>query len=195
MHALMDRLREASERHYVRISTFGVVIMLGLPPGMGLISSSISDFGRDVHIRFFEVVAEGVLPVLLVASVVEWGLLRQERADELPPTLMKLNIRLQSLFYGYYFVLGEGFALYAVGANVATTFLLVTVLTAVALFTFDVVFNQYMRLSGSLLWLLPLRTVDRDIEMRERWLRRRLSRHERRAEELRRELDVRGQGE
>jgi hypothetical protein len=89
-----------------------------------------TDFGQAVEPLFFEVMAAGVLPVLLVACIVQYAVTFGRMTSKgVPPGDLKVvsdeHSRITNL-YGLIFLAGEVPALYAIGANKQSTFLVVT---------------------------------------------------------------------
>ena len=112
-------------RWAMRVFAFFVLVLPALvAAGVGWQTA----FGQAAEPLFFEVMAAGVLPVLLVACIVQYAVVfgRVMSAD-VPKEDMELvryeHSRLTHL-YGSIFLAGEGIALYAVAADKQTTFLL-----------------------------------------------------------------------
>lgn len=118
----------------------------GFPLILGWSASLFFTFGRSTDRAFFEVMATGVLPILLVAAIVEWGLTAAREAERDRSALMALRLRRFTMGYGILFLVGEGAAAYAVAANTQTTFLTVSVAAAAALLALDIVASLQARL-------------------------------------------------
>jgi len=113
-----------------KATIFATALYVGVPPLVGVVVSQVSDFGRHASLQYFSIVAEGLLPVLLVAAVVQWSLLARRQLDLDPSDLMEKQIaHMAAAFFGI-FVVGEGVALYAVAAEASSTFMVVVPLAA-----------------------------------------------------------------
>jgi len=113
---------------YRRVLRLMAFLLLILP---GLLAFAIGvkfDFGQGTEPLFFEVMAAGVLPVLLVACIVQYSVLFGRMiAAEIPQKDMEIvrykHARNTEL-YGLIFIAGESAALYAIAAGQESTFLL-----------------------------------------------------------------------
>lgn len=121
----------------VAMRTMWVLLVFG-PIVVAYATGRATSFGRGADPLFFEVMAAGLLPVLLVAVIVQYSLLLSQidakgisAADK--EVLRYEHIGRTRLYCGV-FALGEGAALFAVATGVQTTFLLlITLLEALAL--------------------------------------------------------------
>jgi hypothetical protein len=115
-----------------------------------LLAGAFLDLGRSADPSFFLVMAS-LLPPFFIGAVTEWGgiagTLRTEGFGALVGPATQTYLAL--------FLLGEGAALYAVAAQVQTTFLLLTTLVCLVVFSADLVTNIVARATGVVLpaWL------------------------------------------
>lgn len=112
-------------RRILRVVAFLVLI---LPALVALGLGALSDFGVGVKPLFFEVMAAGVLPVLLVACIVQYGAIFARTSavpmSEQDREIVRYKHARFTELYGLIFLAGEGAALYAIAAGEQSTFLL-----------------------------------------------------------------------
>lgn len=101
-----------------------VMVLPVLFGGVGLLVALISDFGRRIHPAYYTVFAQ-VLPLLLIAAVVEDALNLEKLSSE-----RRRRAARWFLVMGAQFLFAESCVLYAVAADVTTTFLFVVPLIA-----------------------------------------------------------------
>lgn len=98
-----------------------------LPALIALGVDMLTDFGQTLEPVFFEVLAAGVLPVFVVASILQYAVLfgRVISTDMSKQDLELLRYQHRRLtrLYGLIFVAGESIALYAVATGEQSTFL------------------------------------------------------------------------
>jgi hypothetical protein len=172
-----------------RITAVTPIVFAALPIVAAWIGSLVTDFGRSARPEFFSVMAEGVLPVLLVAAVVEWGQLARSYLEMRPTDVVKFKMRSFSTGYGLLFAASEGLALYAVAAGERTTFLVLGVALGGAFLLFDLITNVRMRLGGDLESRLPENQVALYAKRVATGLEQRAKRHEFEANRLRSAAD------
>lgn len=142
-------------RTTMRVSIFILLILPGLVAfGVGL----LVDFGANVKPLFFEVMAAGVLPVLLVACLVQYavifGRVMSAEMSASDAELVRYEHRRLTNLYGLIFLAGESLSLYAVGAGRQSTFLLLAT-SLYALVLLFLLLGEVHALSDSPERLLP----------------------------------------
>jgi hypothetical protein len=123
----------------------GWVLLLVAPLVTSYLVGRFTDFGKNVDPLFFEVMAAGLLPILLVAVIVQYSLLlSQVNASNLSTADRKIleyeHTGLTRL-YGATFAVGEGTALFAVAADTQSTFLLLTTAMIAAILLIMLIFE------------------------------------------------------
>jgi hypothetical protein len=122
-----QRVRELADR---LTGWFAATMLVIAAPIIGFLTGLASDFGRHVDPRVFEITAQ-IAPVIALALVVETAgwvgpmakrVRKQKRMTSYRSVVLSLYGR---VFIGQ-LVVAEAAALYAVGAQTKTTFLLVT---------------------------------------------------------------------
>ncbi len=168
-----------------RVTAITPFLFAATPIAAAWIASWVTDFGRSARPEFFSVMAEGVLPVLLVAAVVEWGQLARSYLEIRASDEVKFKVRSFSTGYGLLFAATEGMALYAVATGKHTTFLVVAIALGAAFLLYDLIINVRLRLGGDLERQLPENQVAFYAERFANRLEQRAERHEVEAARLR----------
>jgi MFS family permease len=177
------------EKRYRRIAFFSTGMYLLLPPLIGWIVGLVADFGRGVDGQFFAVVAEGLLPVLLITVVLQSTLItrRELELDPSPLTEWRARKTLSAAFA--LFIVSEGVVLYAIGASTSSTFLVVTPLVAGLFFLGDLSYATRNQFGSGIEKYLPSKMIE-SMAKRERAVHLETAdRLQRRADALREEAE------
>jgi hypothetical protein len=169
---------------------FATAVYVGLPVVVGLVASRMSDFGSSVSTDLYTVLAEGLLPVLLITSLLQYVLFWRRQMEMESSSLLETRITTNLFALFALFVVAEGLALYAIGAEFSSTFLLVTPLAAGLVFLGDLLFATRHQFGKGNEKYLPSKQFGRVAEIKKLALLNRADRLERQAEELR--LAVKG---
>ncbi len=177
-------LKRWEDRHR-KAGVLATAIYIAIPALVGWGVHLATDFGGQVKAGFFVVLAEGLLPVLLVTAVVQWSLFARRQLELDPSELTEKHIDGIAMGFFGLFVVGEGIALYAVAANRSSTFLVVAPLVAGLFLLGDLLLATRRQLAASIDRFLPSKSA---AEFAERERKSRISvaeKLERRAKEIR----------